>query len=101
MVAEEHAGWRCSWINCGKKSRVRGRARLHDLNPDGLLRADRHGREPIVTVRCFTAHDPVKLFLQRLDDRSNPTFIHADLIDRADGCDLGGGAAEADSVSNV
>src|SRR4029077_14827568 len=71
------------------------------LYSDWLLAAHRHGSEPAVAVGLLTAHDGVKLFLDRLGDGANPALADFDLVHGADGSDLRGRAGEEGFVGDV
>src|SRR5258708_5381171 len=54
-----------------------------------------------MAVGFLTSYDGVELLLDGFSDRSDTAVAHADLVDRTDGRDFGGGAGEEDFVGNV
>src|SRR4029077_2296881 len=74
---------------------------LRDLHSYRLFTAYRHWRQPVEPVGFFAADNRVELLLDRLGNRSDDAFAHADLIHRTDGGDFRCGATEEDFVSNI
>src|SRR5271166_1268862 len=71
------------------------------LNRYRLFRSDGHGRQPIVAVSFFAADHAVELLLNRFRDDTDLSFADRDFVDRTDGGNFGGSAAEENLVSDV
>src|SRR2546423_859817 len=72
-----------------------------ELYADWLLAAHGNRGEPSMAVVVFAAHDGVKLLLQGLSDRAHGAIADLNLVDGADGGDLGGGAGKESLVGDV
>src|SRR5579864_1231454 len=71
------------------------------LHADRLFAAHGHGRQPVVAVGFFAAHDRVELFLDCLGDRAHRALADLDLVDGTDGGDFGGRAGEERFVADI
>src|SRR6516165_123299 len=73
------------------------------LRTDRLLGevSHRHLGEPVVAILHGSVHDAEELMLQSQRYRTGYAAVDVDLVDRFDGRDFGGGAAEEDFVGNV